>query len=225
MDESRSTIDTLRKSVENTDSINKQLSGENRQCNLDLEASRKETTTCSGINIELNIRINALNEKYSCCQNESHQYTLQILTLRSESDNYNKKWSICQDDTFSLTKSLETCKANDDADSTKIKEEMAALRATEGLLKQCNDRRTELDRSYENEKKTVAELTISIRDIRIELNESTNKYNSQITLLTTNINQLEASLKSEKDEVNRLTINITEIQIRLDISIKVRTRL
>lgn len=196
------------------------------QYKRDLNSLQKDVNTCRATNDNLNNNIRDVTDKLKCCQNSGHEYALEIITLKSTSDDLRKSISVCQTENINLSESLKVANAKfeDDErlDELALNQEIAEQRATKALLDQCEASKTEISASYENVKANILELTINIASLRSEYDESSKTKDEKITLLTGNLGQCESSLKSETDTVNRLDAQINELQSTLDISKKVR---
>lgn len=225
---SQSTIDSLQETIKDIQKINTRLDTDTTQCKHDLEASLKEAGTCSQTNANLNIKITEIVDKLSGCENESHQNSVQIIALKTSSDELKNNLSTCQGENSNLSELLKAKIADYNKDEIKLQEEMARLKTTLAQLEQCKTSKDEIDASYQSEKSTVIDLTNTIARVRAEYTESYNNYNQQIQQLLENVNQCRTTLQSEsnvkasiENELKNLEIQFTDIQHTLDITKKV----
>lgn len=220
---SQSTIITLQQTIENVQNINIKLTTESAKWKLDWETSQNENAVCRSNLYELNITITNINVKLNSCEDKSHAGAQEINTIKNSFDELKKKFGILEGDNCKLTEELNACRADDTADSIEIQKEIAALRAAQELLNQCNIRSTGFEESYKSERDIVINLTNQINIIRGEYAESCKKYEERINILIININEYQTSIKTQTDIVFNLNIRITEITTQLNVSLKVST--
>lgn len=220
--ESESTIEKLKETIVTAEKVNKDLNADIAECNIELLASDSATEECNSKNTELNQTIKDTNEKLSSCQKDRETDEGKIKDLTSKSDCLSRDLHTCQNEKIDLSHKLDACREDEDEETIELQDKIAKLNAAQDLLKQCDSRRTEVEKDLENEKTTVITLNSKITFIQNEWNESNKKYEEQIEIFTGNWKQCKGDLQSETDEKNRLTIQITSIQLELNVTIKVR---
>lgn len=227
--DSESTISTLQQTIENTQKTNKKLNDDTEQCKRDLESTQKDSSTCRGTNDDLNSKIKDVFEQLKDCRNNGHEDALEIITLKSNSDDIKKSLSGCQTDNINLTESVKAYKVtiakfNDEdvLDKLTINQGIVQQTANKALLDQCEASKTEIVASYEKTKGNVLDLTKKIASIRSEYDETGKKSDEKINGLITDLNKCETSFKSESDAVKDLDTEITELKRIAGISQKVR---
>lgn len=222
----------LQQTIVDIQNRNAILTSDSTKCQLELDISRKETTVIKTTIVELNNRVKDYTEKLNVCQNEGHNFALQIISIRSESDSVKKNLLTCQGEKNNLAELLKAKIADYSKDEIKIQQDMVLLKTTQSLLEQCQTSKKDIATSYETEKANVLELTKKIAANRAEYDESSRKYEEQNKRTVDDLNKCKTSLKTETDyrttvdtEVRTLKTVIIEIQSKLDITIKVNTSL
>jgi chromosome segregation ATPase len=224
---SQSTIESLRETITDIEKINARLNTDSTQCKHDLESSLKEAHTCSETNTNLNTKITEISDKLTYCETDGHKNSLQIISLKSSSDELRNNLSTCQSEKSTLSELLNAKIADYNQEELERQEEMALLKTSQALLKQCTSSKDEIDAHYQIEKDNVIELTNTLARVRTECTDSFNNCNQQIQQLLDNLNQCRTTLQSESNvkasievQLKNLEIEYTNIQHVLDITKK-----
>jgi len=217
---SKSKIVSLEETIETDENTIKKLTQESSQCKNDLECSRKESDSCRTTNNNLTDDIKKTSEKLNGCQGESHDLSLQIISLKSAIDEVKKSLGCCDNDKAHLTEQLNIEIGDYTEDQRKLVEEIALMKVVQTRLDSCNATNTDLTGSYQSEKKLNEDLTLRLEKLRIECVESTKKLDEQIQSLTGNFNQCKVNLNTETNSVNNLTIEVEDISKKLENSKK-----
>lgn len=197
----------------------------------DSDSCKKQVKELTNSNNDLKRVNKELTEKLSCCQNDGHQQSLEIITIKSNFDNIKKSMAGCELEKTKLSDALKLKIKQYDDDEVRDHEELLLRTEIEADLAHWQSQFAEIEISYKAEKANVLNCKNEIVLIREELSKSCKKYESDIKILHTSIDQYKASLKSETDlknscviENKKYVLHITDIEYQLNLSQKVKTR-